>query len=473
MPKVRGFLKLLVVLLCMNSAAAQTFQKLYNGQKFSTGYLFQEADSGFSLLSTNELTNTPTNDFRILKTNNYGDSIGVIYINIRGYYSNMCYTNSKHQFALLSLTYSNGLVADSLLLSRYDWNGNLISCWSYFIDSLGIGGVITETSDKGYIIGGGFESTSNTTYTRFMKLDSLGNIVWKKSALSSPDYLSVHDIVETKNKRFVAEISEYAGSNISIAGYNLVQFDSLGNVEWISDVTHGQAAYSNQLAQCDSGFFFLLIDGDSNWQITNSNLCFVDTAGVLQWQRMFYDPLSYYSQVKCNANGTISLFGGTRTYTNSHIDILLTTLNNNHDSISSSVLGFSQKRELTSFINRLSNGGWGIIGSCPIPLIGGNKTFFIASDFVGNVLTTSNPNSFLVSKNFKIQPNPSSSFFTLSFNSDDPVSFIISDAMGNEIRKGKVTHPNFSFGDDLTSGIYFLHLSSPQQNQTLKLIKTN
>ncbi|MBL0047290.1 MAG: T9SS type A sorting domain-containing protein [Bacteroidetes bacterium] len=483
MPKVRGFLKLPLVLLCMNSAAAQTFQKLYSQAAYNDGKVFYElADSGHYLLNLSQ-TNT-ANNFNILKTNLFGDSISSSSFSIPKHTSlvfGYCY-NSKNEICISGCknwypTYNVNI--DTLRIYRYNFNGSLKSSWVY-PDTLALQGLsILKTRDNGFIIGSGIEGTYGALNKIFLlKLDSLGNILWKKFILPHSDILIMNDIVESDNGSFVAKISEYGGGNSPRAGFKLVKFDALGNIIWSSSVVYGILGINiNQIKAVSGGFYMLLQDEDSQTSLDFTVLYFIDSTGVLQWSKSFNNPHTFYSTVETNKyTGDIFLCGGTRNSPNSSIstDILITKLNQNHDSITSFIYGFTARHDIISYSSQLKNGSIGIIGSSGVPpLIGDTKALFIVIDSLGNMLTSTkariNENIKLIS----VYPNPSNGIFTLQSIDTENTRILLTDIRGREIDTFYSVKGSFSLGAQLSSGIYFLTISSPQQTQIIKLIKTN
>ncbi|MEO8148191.1 MAG: DNRLRE domain-containing protein [Bacteroidia bacterium] len=71
-------------------------------------------------------------------------------------------------------------------------------------------------------------------------------------------------------------------------------------------------------------------------------------------------------------------------------------------------------------------------------------------------------------------PNPANSNFTLHLDIYESVDLAIIDITGKRIQEFKNINSNddFIFGDELTTGIYFLEVSSPSFNKTIKLVKT-
>ncbi|MBK6640363.1 MAG: T9SS type A sorting domain-containing protein [Bacteroidetes bacterium] len=74
---------------------------------------------------------------------------------------------------------------------------------------------------------------------------------------------------------------------------------------------------------------------------------------------------------------------------------------------------------------------------------------------------------------FRISPNPASDWFNIVYETDDDISFVITDGYGREVKR-LTLYPWFKnrivYVDDLPAGIYLLTLSSQSRKQTMKLI---
>jgi hypothetical protein len=74
---------------------------------------------------------------------------------------------------------------------------------------------------------------------------------------------------------------------------------------------------------------------------------------------------------------------------------------------------------------------------------------------------------------FRISPNPASDWFNIVYETDDDISFVITDGYGREVKR-LTLYPWFKnrivYVDELPAGVYLLTLSSQSRKQTMKLI---
>ena len=80
---------------------------------------------------------------------------------------------------------------------------------------------------------------------------------------------------------------------------------------------------------------------------------------------------------------------------------------------------------------------------------------------------------FINGHSFRISPNPASDWFNIVYETDDDISFVITDGYGREVKR-LTLYPWFKnrivYVDDLLTGVYLLTLSSLSWKQTMKLI---
>ena len=73
----------------------------------------------------------------------------------------------------------------------------------------------------------------------------------------------------------------------------------------------------------------------------------------------------------------------------------------------------------------------------------------------------------------RISPNPAVDWFNIVYETDDDISFVITDGYGREVKR-LTLYPWFKnrivYVDDLPAGVYLLTLSSQSRKQTMKLI---
>lgn len=162
-------------------------------------------------------------------------------------------------------------------------------CWIIKLDDLGttewtktLGGTsydfaqdIKQTSDGGYILSGGTNSTDGDVNLQngngdcwIVKLDYSGNIIWQKS-FGGSNYDFAQSVVITDDGGYI--LAGYTESgNGDITGYHgagdcwVVKFDNLGNIQWQKSLGSSGNDYAFCIQQLTSGGYILTGYSESN-----------------------------------------------------------------------------------------------------------------------------------------------------------------------------------------------------------------
>jgi len=131
-----------------------------------------------------------------------------------------------------------------MLLFRFDNNGDTL--WSkIYNDSAYLQCTsLKVTRDKGFVIGGQWESSSSFLTVTLGKTDSLGNLLWQKT-YNGGGYSRLLTSIDTcKDGGFIISATDYYYGCSSHA--LLIKTDSLGNVDWeetLPDITCGAQGF--------------------------------------------------------------------------------------------------------------------------------------------------------------------------------------------------------------------------------------
>jgi hypothetical protein len=162
-----------------------------------------------------------------------------------------------------------------------------------------LGLALRQTTDGGYVIAGGVrdcESNPVCTYLSSVqcglveKLDTNGNLVWKRVFAASPSTTSIEDIWQTSDGGFVA-VGSFVDADWNI-GALVLSLDSQGSARWMRKIgpagrTH---AYLNAVRQtADGGFvavgeFYTVSTGLPTTSVLVVKL---EANGSVLWQRGF------------------------------------------------------------------------------------------------------------------------------------------------------------------------------------------
>lgn len=275
----------------------------------------------------------------------------------------------------------------------------------------------TNSSD-GDIVGTGYHPSGTTSATVdyfVFKIDSVGNIVWKKCFGGTDDELA-SSIIQTKDKGFLI-----AGFSLSMDGdvtdhrfmfpyleadYWVVKLDSLGNKMWAKSYGGYAADAAKALAETANGDIY--IAGTSNSasvDVTNNNgkgdywLVKINASGNIIWQKNFggtnSDDLTCVLATTdggCVVSGTTWSTNGDVTGNHGSTDIWVLKLDSSGNVIWKKCYGGSGGEEGMSIQYNFNKSGYIIIGSTTSSdgdvngLNGLADVWIVSFDTVGNIL---------------------------------------------------------------------------------------
>ncbi len=333
------------------------FQKTYGDTSSNTGYyLLQGTDSGFYLMCRYLDIYTHQSYMQIIKTDKYGDSVGIVIPQLPFGYGKVC-TNSANNFLVLSvfdsLVGANQFI-DTIYVAKVDTGGIVLSLWKY-ADTLELGALdIIETSDGGCLIGVSSWNYPYTSQILLIKVDISGNIDWQKFVLpysSGADEL-VQDLIETDDHHYIIEVSQSSGSMWMGAKY-MLKVDTMGNLLWTTQLTYGYPGNNeHQIISTDTGYIYLDNIGYSMSSPFESRISMVDTGGTLRWSKILTHN-SFYREIIQGPQNEFYLF---------ERDLVITKLDQQLDSVSSAFYGFPSSVERINYFTQLSDGRLACLG---------------------------------------------------------------------------------------------------------------
>lgn len=312
---------------------AQSFsiqwQKSYNlSNKDKTSDIKQTKDGGYIIAGlSNSTPQTPpsptsgTESFLVIKTDSFGS---VIWKRELG--------GSKSDWAnSVQETFDGGYIAVGISAST---DGDIINpkgnedCYVVKFDSLGniewqknFGGSnwdqatsVIQTPDSNFIISGYTSSLdgdlsniyrNNSSFAAWIfKLNTTGSIIWQRIFDgTSNDY--AESIINSENSQLVAVITSYSSDGDFTIGHKgggsdcyVLKLDSIGNTVWLKSYGGVLNEMSGSIIKCNDNGYLLSCwsqswDGDienvpagvsaGSWVVK------IDSLGIIQWQRSFWD----------------------------------------------------------------------------------------------------------------------------------------------------------------------------------------
>jgi hypothetical protein len=471
--------KSLLLFVCMYlslACAGQTFQKVYGDTISETGrYFFPADESGFHLLTRGQNYSSP-DKFSALQTDQYGDSLNSVIIPNTCYqYESYC-LNCDNEFVLVEwkeTIIGNNKYKDTLYVTTADAFGNILSTWSYPDTFSFYGSRIIKTRDGGYLLALGNWNSQFNANILFMKLDSQGNLQWRKEAL--PYTLSGEvplDLMESSDNCFIALIYQGSGQN-SAGSKVMMKLDSAGNILWTSIVTYGYpAGRMQQLVESADGYLYMDNIGTLPGSLHHySRIGLVDTSGSLQWAKTCQnDHVSYYG-INYKNSGGFYLCGTISNDTNAYRQIIFTELDMNADSVKSFTLGFDSASVRPEYFKQLIDDRLGVIGTHS-PYFNTsyryNDIYFAICDTMGNIVTGTENISF--NNELIIYPNPATGRFNVSALQFTIRTLEIYNTLGEKVYFIKANSDSITLNISLKKGIYFVRVSDGEKILVKKLV---
>jgi hypothetical protein len=209
--------------------------------------------------------------------------------------------NGSNEVAILSMdtTHDGGYILNAVdqstnggdfLVIKTDVNG--YEEWRYRnnqfdgLDSSNVMFTITETLDKGFIIGGKIArdfSSGNYSDALIVKLDSVGNLAWEKSFDFSP--------VEEANSIYLEGDSTYIVSLRIIGKEKILHLNNNGDTLWTSEINlPGTAKFDvKKIYQLDTSYYLLGMCDSILINFGYPRIIKTDIVGHLIWQKSYLD----------------------------------------------------------------------------------------------------------------------------------------------------------------------------------------
>lgn len=499
---------LLLINFCTYSQSTIQWQKTIGGSGYDFGRnILPTSDGGYILA-----TYSYSNDGDIL--NNHGGSdIIVMKLSSTGtieWQKSYGGTGSDSANAIRKTSDGGYIIAGSSYSTDGDVTGNHGNndCWIVKITSTGIlewqkslGGsstdearVALQTSDGGYIMAGNTFSTdgnvtgnhsSNSDYW-VVKLNSTGNIIWKKCyGSNSTDYLS--SIVQTSDGGYILN-GDIQANNGDVTGHHgdfdywVIKISSTGVLEWQKALGGtGWDSGTSIIQDTDGNYVASGYSSSINGDITGTHgggdawVVKLDTTGNIIWQKALGgtngDFLFYIQQ---SADGNYLLAGdtdsnnGDATGNHGSLDFWALKLSSSGDVLWHKCMGGSSEETAVSLIEG-SDGSYMVSGYSSsadgdLTINHGQRDIWIVN-LSNDLGIEENANNSL----FSFYPNPTKDELHLNINpSIINHSYKIYDQLSKVIQTGilKTDSPTIQIGD-LTTGIYFLDIMGTRK----KIIK--
>lgn len=313
---------IMMITLPVTATRAQTpFLRILGGSRSEYLHgMMRSHDGGLIMAGSTESYgqgNFGLTDDYIVKTDSQGNVIGSRSFNLQAYDDIYWIEPVNDSGYVICGIASDNNSSIGLLVARISKNGEIL--WQKILaeDEAGIGYCIRPTSDGGFIVAGEIVVQYNLDFL-LIKTDADGNIQWSKQIGSAdPDIPGF--IMQTKDGGyFVCGVTRQNSATIPVYA---VKTDSLGNVEWqktyLTSPPFSRATVSRAISMKDGGY---LIGGScTHGQLFSDIMLFrIDSTGAVEWTTSYGGNNDEYCEdMLQDADGTLVISGSTVSSVNS------------------------------------------------------------------------------------------------------------------------------------------------------------
>ncbi|HLG35530.1 MAG TPA: T9SS type A sorting domain-containing protein [Bacteroidia bacterium] len=220
---------------------------------------------------------------------------------------------------------------------------------------------VQQTSDGGYIVTGGTESSGNGQGDIWIiKTDASGTIQWQKT-VGGADYDNGYDVRQTSDSGFIVCGHQY-GDAVSTDNACLIKTSASGTVQWIKTYTAGYDEYAYTVEQTADGGY--IIGGESYQNPGDVALIIkTDATGTVQWAKTYGGGNDcWVSRIIKDAGGNYFVAGTVSQPT--YLNIWLARLDNTGTPVwSNAYAGPGALEDNCIWATRTSDGGFALCGA--------------------------------------------------------------------------------------------------------------
>ncbi len=480
-PKLQLLIICFLFLTCIQDALAQQpdtlWTRTFGGVDKDEGWSIQQTtDGGYLVVGTSRSFTEGIPHFYAIKINNKGELLWTnrFFAQVDNWGKYGRETPDKG-YIILAETYSE--TESTVWLIKFSESGDTL--WTNNIKITGFFETfaLNMVSDGGFIIIGYHESSSGTDVW-LIRTNSFGDTLWTKM-IGGPNSQSGWNVEQTTDGGFIIAANTESGISGEDCDWWLVKTNSLGDTIWTKTFGGDSTDWMESVRQTSDGGYVLsgytksFGPGKQNlWIIkTNAN-------GDTLWTKTYGDSGLYWSGSlqQTNDDGYI-IAGAVQKNINEDVDIFIMRLNRNGKCLWTKIIG-GEADDYASSIDITNDNGYVILGNTN-SFGAGNYDIYIIK--LAPDLTDVNqsdkilPDQFIVQQNY---PNPFNSTTNLCFQL--PVSCQVKlevytilgqkvETVLNEYKTAGYYKIKFN-ANHLTSGVYIYRISTPQYQQSLKML---
>jgi hypothetical protein len=420
------------------------------------------ADNGYLIYGINGFKGVDTTVISFLiKVDHTGDLVWekstIVHGNVGfGPYSSAMRPTDDDGYFLVSSTNAHDPEEGEMILYKFDSELNTIWLKEYHNIGFALHSA-HQTNDGGYIMCGATcvcTFSRGTYFTKVMKTDNYGEVLWTKEDSSGSSYDNVLQVAE--------------GGYIIYGDTLLVRTDSVGNTVWthsFENCAFGEGLPAIQAS--DNGFVVVVQPYDVDYAPNEIWIQKFDESGNLLWSKEYgtENPLSTTGGIKQTKDGGLVIVATSRaeeTY------LWLLKTDEVGDTIWTRSLNYYDGFEGMD-IKQTPDGGYIILARAYFD--DHHTILLIKTEANGNVLQTPVEEKYFEPL-IKLYPNPTYDILNISIETGSPESIEVTSACGQQLLhraiEGTTHQLDLSF---FQKGIYFITIRSKGFVTTRKIIK--
>ncbi len=335
--------------------------KSYGGNDVDAGSCIQQtADGGFVVVGNTYSFGSGFSDFWVIKMNSDGSIVWEkCYGMAKDEHAYCIQQTSDGGYIVAGGTNSTGLGSADVWILKLDENGNILWEKSYGGSGYDYAYYIAQTSDSGYIVAGTTDSFgAGNDDVLIMKLSENGTVEWQKT-YGGNDYEWVGNIVETSDGGYIFCGGGYFSNGAGLCDAWVVKLSSNGDIVW--QKIYGGSDYDSAM--------YILPTSDGGYVVSGYTCSFgqgeediwilkLDSNGDIIWQKTYGDSgsnVQTFTPLERTSDGgyvVSGVFGN---------DIWIVKLDSNGDVVWQKKYGGTQWDE-PAFITETLDGGFILTG---------------------------------------------------------------------------------------------------------------
>ena len=325
-------------------------------------------------------------------------------------------------------------------------------------------GVVQAANGEYYVVGY-FEGGFGVLDDLFMKVDSVGNIIWAKN-LGGGESDEFRDVCITPDGRILA-VGQNASFGAGAKDYPVVKFTSDGNIEWAKAYGNIWEEFGGTIVLLDDGNYgFSGATDISGYYDVRPLLFKTDSLGNLMWSKIYQGYLEDWGRyaIKTQSGGFL-LLGDTKSYgLGGSMDIYLINTDSDGNVVWAKAYGGTEDESARSAVQD-NEGNYVIAGYTYSFGLGGSDAFLMKITPNGDLLWFYTYGGFSNDYAFRLAPTPDSGYVMTGGNSsnslgNEDILLVKVDKFGSSGCQNGPFNPNVFNISNLTAINYNLYTSN-------------